>query len=66
MSNLADAATLRRLADALDRMTETTAQTGVSLSPYSSEHIEIDGITLQLGTVSEGDAVRYAVDLSSG
>ncbi|MEU6098937.1 hypothetical protein [Streptomyces sp. NPDC047079] len=64
MANLMDAAALRRLADALDRMAETTAQTGVTLCAYGTDHIEIDDITLRLQSAPDGDTTRYAVDLS--
>jgi hypothetical protein len=64
MASLMDAAALRRLADALDRMAETATQTGVTLCAYGTDHIEIDGITLALQSVSDGDSVRYVVDLA--
>lgn len=64
MQALVDASALRRLADALDRMTEVTAQTGVSLCTYGTDHIEIDGITLALQSTHDGEAIRYVVDLA--
>lgn len=64
MAYLVDAATLRRLADALDRMAEATAQTGVTLCAYGTDHIEIDGVTLALQSERDGDTVRYVVDLA--
>jgi hypothetical protein len=64
VASLMGAATLRRLADALDRMAETTAQTGVTLCAYGTDHIEIDGITLALQSGRDGDSVQYVVDLA--
>lgn len=63
MASLMDSAALRRLADALDRMTKTTAQTGVTLCAYGTDHIEIDGITLALQSTGKGDDLHYLVDL---
>lgn len=63
MASLVDATALRRLADALDRMMETTAQTGVTLCAYGTDHIEIDGITLALQSSGAGEDLRYLVDL---
>ncbi|MEU0001507.1 hypothetical protein ABZ069_31775 [Streptomyces microflavus] len=65
MASLMDAATLRRLADALDRLAESTAQTGVQLCAYGTDHIEVDGITLALQSERDGDAVQYVVDLAA-
>lgn len=64
MASLMDAAALRRLADALDRLTEATARTGVALCAYGTDHIEIDGITLALQSGLDGDSVQYVVDLA--
>ncbi|MFF8953875.1 hypothetical protein ACF09I_34515 [Streptomyces sp. NPDC014940] len=64
MQSLIDAAGLRRLADALDRLSETTTQTGVTLCAYGTDHIEVDGITLALQSQQDGDSTRYVVDLS--
>ncbi|MGW7239725.1 hypothetical protein [Streptomyces sp. NPDC054804] len=64
MTKLMDAAALRRLADALDRMAETTAQTGVTLCAYGTDHIDIDDITLRLQSAAADGTVRYVIDLS--
>jgi hypothetical protein len=64
MQSLIDAAGLRRLADALDRLTEATAHTGVTLCAYGTDHIEVDGITLALQSQQDGDTTRYVVDLA--
>lgn len=65
MQSLMDAAALRRLADALDRMAETTTQTGVIHCAYGTGHIEIDGITLALqSVVGDGQHTSYVVDLT--
>lgn len=64
MQSLMGAAELRRLADGLDRLSETTKQTGVTLCAYGTDNIEIDGITLPLQYEGEGEAIRYLVDLS--
>ncbi|MEU1122143.1 hypothetical protein ABZ371_00785 [Streptomyces sp. NPDC005899] len=65
MASLMDAAALRRLADALDRLTESTAQTGVTHCAYGLHHVEIEGVTLAVDSIHEGDTVRYGVDLST-
>ncbi len=64
MASLVDAATLRRLADALDRLADTAMHTGVTLCSYGTEYIEIDGIALALECTRDGEQVRYTVDLS--
>lgn len=64
MQSLVGAAELRRLADALDQLGETTKQTGVALCAYGTDHIEIDGITLPLQTEQGEQGTRYMVDLS--
>jgi hypothetical protein len=64
MQSLMGAAELRRLADALDRLSEASNQTGVTLCAYGTDNIEIDGITLPLQYEKVGETVRYMVDLS--
>lgn len=64
MARIMDAAALRRLADALDRIGETTAQTSVELCAYGTDHIEIDGVTIALQSARDDDTVRYVVDLA--
>lgn len=64
MQSLVGASELRRLADALDRLAETTKQTGVMLCAYGTDHIEVDGITLALQSEQDGESTRYVVDLS--
>ncbi|WHM32436.1 hypothetical protein OH540_21270 [Streptomyces sp. BPPL-273] len=64
MQSLMGAVELRRLADALDRLTETTKQTGVTLCAYGTDNIEIDGITLPLQSEQDGERIRYLVDLA--
>ncbi|MFI9622139.1 hypothetical protein ACIG8S_24835 [[Kitasatospora] papulosa] len=65
MAKLMDAAALRRLADALDRLTESTTQHGVTYCAYGQHHIQIEGVTLAVDSIDEGDTVRYGVDLSA-
>lgn len=65
MASLMDAAALRRLADALDRMTKSTVETGVTYCAYGLHHIEIDGVTLAVDSIHDGDTVRYAADLTA-
>jgi hypothetical protein len=65
MTQLMDASGLRRLADALDRLAESTVQTGVTYCAYGLHHIEIDGVTLAVNSIHEGDTVRYGVDLAA-
>lgn len=64
MQSQMGAVELRRLADALDRLSETTDQTGVTLCAYGTDNIEIDGITLPLQYERDGERIRYLVDLS--
>ncbi|MBK3556289.1 hypothetical protein JHN55_07015 [Streptomyces sp. MBT56] len=64
MASLVDAAALRRLADALDRLAETATHTGVTFSSCGTQYIEIDDITLALECTRDGERVRYTVDLS--
>lgn len=64
MQSLMGAAELRRLADALDQLSETTQRTGVALCAYGTDHIEVEGITLSLQTEQAGEGTRYVVDLS--
>ncbi|MGW9437947.1 hypothetical protein [Streptomyces sp. NPDC055607] len=65
MQRLMDAAALRRLADALDRMAETAASTGVTHCAYGTDHIEIDGITLPLQSTTGADQrTTYVIDLA--
>ncbi|MFE9432166.1 hypothetical protein [Streptomyces sp. NPDC006640] len=63
MSKLLDADGLRRLADALDRMTALTTHTNVELCAYGTDHIDVDGVVLALQRNAETS--RYVVDLSS-
>lgn len=64
MSKLLDADALRRLADALDRMSALTADTKVGLCAYGTDHIEIDGVTMALQSNGTAETTRYVVDLS--
>ncbi|MEU5716569.1 hypothetical protein AB0G71_12390 [Streptomyces sp. NPDC020403] len=65
MTKLMDATALRRLADALDRLTESTAQHGITYCAYGQHHIEIEGMTLAVDSIHEGDTVTYGVNLST-
>ena len=65
LAALLNAAALRQIADALDRLTETTAQTGVVLCAYSGNHVEVNGdVTLCVDSRKSGDTWEYVVDLA--
>lgn len=64
MSRQLTAHTLRNIADALDRLAETTTATGFALCAYGREDVEVDGVTLSLARDEDGDTVRYVIDLT--
>jgi len=61
-----DATALRKVADALDALAQTTTTTGVAFCAYGRETIDVDGVTLNLARDDDGDTVRYVVDLTPG
>jgi hypothetical protein len=60
----ADAKDIRALADFLDRLSDLTNNTGVSVCAYGPEHVELPGgATVQIAITREDpDVARYVVD----